>query len=980
MRSRLISRLLLPAILLFTGFAQAAQATLHTGQSRIARIDTGNRVALGGTISNRARRAADLGAAPADRKLNSLTMFFSLTAAQQADLDQLLAEQVNPSSPNYHQWLTPEQFGARFGLSSADLAKVSNWLTSQGFAITGMARSSTFVQFTGTVAQAQQAFGATIHSLSVDGEQHISNLSDPVLPSAIAGVVTSIAGLNDFRMKPRSRPSHIGIDPSKPRNTQTIGGTVSHFIAPGDLYTIYDFPAYSATAGAGVTIAVMGQTDLNQGNTLPDANVAAFRTASGLSPINLKLQFAGGTDPGVTAADIDEAHLDVEWSGAAAPGATILYVYGSDAFGNSLTYAIDNKVAPIVTVSYGGCETNFNSANFPAVSSASSGKATPPVGAGQSELASYNSLFAQANAQGMTIINSSGDAGATDCDTDGLASEGLAVDFPGSSPYVTSAGGTMFSGDVSTPSTYWSSTNGANGGSALSYIPEQPWNETAATTGLNDGGAGGGGASAFFSKPSWQMGTGAGATPNDFARDVPDISLNAASNHDGYFLCTSGANAQDLPCSNGFLDSTGTPNVFGGTSFVAPILAGILAQVEQHLGVGGTAATGLGNINSVLYGLANGPTYTSIFHEINSGNNSVPCSQGTPDCPNGGSIGYSAGTGYDQAAGLGSIDVAKLINSWSTATPTGIGGITSPGAITTTALTTTANALCGVSGSLALNVTVANLTTGTAPTGTVQFFVDNALVAGSSTPLNNGAATYTLATPALSSGGHNISAVYSGDSNHAGSKGTLLASDGTLASVDIVSTTKPDFTISPCQGAVSVSPGATSTGVAFTITPVNGFTGAVTMVLTNNNGMIATPSFTVPQVSITSTTGVSTSFVVVASQPNTSTASNSGTGPVPTRHSSDKSPWYAASSGATLACVLLFTLPRRRRWAALLAVVLSVAALNVTGCSNTSTTGGGGTPANPVTVATAGTYTFTITGASNSTGETHSAQVTVTVP
>jgi subtilase family serine protease len=966
MRSRLISRLLLSATLLFTGYTQLAQATV---QSRIASVDSGSRIAVHGTISSRAKRATVLGDAPTSQKLNSLTLFFSLTSAQQADLDQLLAAQVNPSSPSYHQWLTPEQFGARFGLSSADLTKVSNWLSSQGFTITSMARSSTFIQFSGTVAQAQQAFGTTIRSLSIDGEPHISNLTDPVLPSAIAGVVTSITGLNDFRMKPHSRRSS-SVNEAKPLNTQTINGVVSHFIAPGDLYTIYGFPAYSATAGAGVTIAVMGQTDLTQGNTLPDANVAAFRTAAGLSPINLKLQFAGGTDPGISAEDIDEAHLDVEWSGAAAPGATILFVYGYDAFGNSLTYAVDNKVAPIVTTSYGGCESEFNSIPISATNT-------------QSQLAAYNAILAQANAEGITVMSAAGDDGATDCDTDGLASEGLNVDFPSSSPYVTSAGGTMFSGDVNTPATYWSSTNGANAGSALGYIPEQPWNETNALTGLTAGGAGGGGASAFFSKPSWQMGTGSGATPNDSSRDVPDIALNAAAMHDGYFVCSVGDGSGELPCSNGFLDSTGNPNIFGGTSFVAPTMAGILAQVEQHLGVGSTAATGLGNINSVLYGLANGPTYSSIFHDITSGHNSIPCSQGTPNCPNGGSIGFNAGPGYDQASGLGSLNVANLINGWSSAIPTGIGGTTSPGAISTTSLTSTATAtaLCGVSGSLALNVSVTGSITGTTPTGTVQFFVDGTLVTGSATTLANGTASYTLATATLSSGGHTIGAVYSGDSNYAGSKGTLLASDGTLASLDIVSTTKPDFSITPCSGAVSVSPGATSTGVAFTITPVNGFTGTVNMTATNNSEMTATTSFTVSPVSITSAAGVSTSFVVVASQPETSADLKSGLASNSGRHPSNKTPWYAAGSGATLACLLLFTLPRRRRWAGLLVVLLSVAALSAVGCSNTSTIGnttGGGTTT-PVTVAAAGTYTFTITGVATG-GLVHSTQVTVMVP
>jgi len=970
MSSRLISRLILPATLFLTGSIQSSQAAV---QSRISRIDTGSKVALHGTISSQAKRASVVGDAPVNRRLDTLTLFFSLTAAQQADLDQLLAAQVNPSSPSYHQWLTPEQYGARFGLSSSDLAKVSAWLTSQGLSVTSVARSSSFIQFAGTVAQAQQAFGVAIRSLSVDGEQHISNLTDPVLPSSVAGVVRSITGLNDFHMKPHLRPREVSLDPSKPinlrpSNTQISGGTTSHYMAPGDLYTIYDFPPYSATAGAGVTIAVMGQTDLNQSNSVPDPDVAAFRTAAGLPAINLRLQLAG-TDPGVSTSDIDEAHLDVEWSGASAPGATILFVYGSDAFGNSLVYAVDNKVAPIITISYGGCETDFNST---------------ATTSGPSQLAAYNTILAQANAQGMTVIGSAGDAGATDCDNlGGLAVGGLNVDFPGSSPYVTSSGGTMFSGDVNTPSTYWSSTNGANGGSALGYIPEQPWNETTALNGLSAGGSGGGGASAFFAKPSWQMGTGAGATPTDSSRDVPDFALNAAAMHDGYFVCSTGTNAQELPCTGGgFLDSTGNPNVFGGTSFVAPIMAGILARVEQNLGVGSTAATGLGNINSTLYGLANGPTYSSVFHDITSGNNAVPCTQGTPNCPNGGSIGYNAGTGYDQATGLGSFDVAKLISSWGSATPTGIGGTTSPGAISTTKLTTTASVLCGVTGSITLNVTVAGSIAGTTPSGTVQFFVDNAVIAGSSTTLANGTASYTLVTTTLSSGGHTISAVYSGDANYAGSKGTLLASDGTLASVDVVSTTKPDFSITPCTGVVSVSPGATATGIAFTVTPVNGFTGAVNLTASNDSNMVATTNFTVTPVNITSAAGVSTSFVVVASQTKTSGALRPGPGR-PSDRPAGEVPWYAAGSGATLACVLLFTLPRRRRWAGLLVMVLSIAAFSATGCSNTSNTGGntggsGGTTPT-VTNATAGTYAFTITGIASG-GLVHSTVVTVTVP
>src|SRR5882757_8148846 len=340
MRSRLVSSLVLPTALIVTAFSSSAQAAV---QNRIAgAVNNGSRVALPGTIGGHAKNSTDLGLAPANLKLESLSVRFSMTAAQQADLNQLLAAQLNPSSPSYHQWLTSEQFGARFGLSSSDLATVSTWLTSQGFTITSVAKSSTFITFSGTVAQAQQAFGTTIHTVSLNGEQHITNLSDPTMPSAIANVVLAVTGLNDFKLKPRSRARNLTADSLQPGFTTTVGGVTSHYIVPGDLYTIYDYPPSSTLNGAGITIAVMGATDLTTGSVLPDANLTAFRTAAGLPAINLKLQLAG-TDPGVVTGtgDIDEAHLDVEWSGASAPGATIEYVYGKDVLANSLTFAID---------------------------------------------------------------------------------------------------------------------------------------------------------------------------------------------------------------------------------------------------------------------------------------------------------------------------------------------------------------------------------------------------------------------------------------------------------------------------------------------------------------------------------------------------------------------------------------------------------------------------------------------------------------
>jgi hypothetical protein len=945
MRSRLVSSLALPAAILLAIFPSFAQATV---QNRIAGAVSGNsRVALPGTIGGRAKHSVDLGMAPGNLKLDSLSLRFSMTPAQQADLNQLLAAQLDPSSPSYHQWLTSEQFGARFGLSSGDIAKVSSWLAGQGFAITSVAKSSTFITFSGTVAQAQQAFGTAIHTVSLNGEQHITNLADPMLPSAIANVVLAVTGLDDFKLKPRSRTRNVTLDPLKPAFTTTISGQVEHFIAPGDFYTIYDVTPLlsSGITGAGVTVAVMGQTNIRP------ADVAAFQTAAGLTPKAPTLTLVPtSANPGFSPNDIDEGQIDVEWSGAAAPGATINFVFSTDVINGSLTYAIDTSptIAPIITISYGGCESGF----------------------GASFVTGINQLLQMASAKGITVMSSSGDSGATDCDMSGVATEGLAVDFPGSSPFVTSAGGTMFNEGSGN---FWNTTNtpitianvGSVTSSVKSYIPEQPWNETNASSGLDAGGAAGGGASAFFSKPAWQVAIG---VPNDSSRDVPDVSLNAAAQHDGYLVCSQSS------CTNGFLSSTGQANVFGGTSFVAPTLAGTLALVEQKIG----NTTGLGQIGPILYGLS---TTAGVYHDTLSGNNSVECSQGTANCPNGGVIGYTAGSGYDQASGLGTIDINALATNWKNAIPTGTGSTIGAG-LTTTTVTTT-NQLCAINAAtLSVTVAVAGSITGTIPTGTVQFFADNVPVGTPQPLVNGGLSAFALSTATIPSGGHNISAVYSGDGNYAGSKGTLLASDGSLAAVDFVSTSQKDFSLGPCTGpatAVTVQPGATSTGLTFTVTPFNGFTGMVTFSAVNNNLGAFTPTFSPTSVSVTGATPVTTSFVIKASQTTTAQLVK----PFQQRPLG-KAPWYVAGSGATLACMLLLTFPRRRRWGALLAVLISMAALTAVGCggSNTSTTGGGGTggggSGGGSTNATPGTYTFTITAVAGNL--THSTQVTVNVP
>ena len=425
-----------------------------------------------------------------------------------------------------------------------------------------------------------------------------------------------------------------------PRFTSNVSG--NHYISPSDFATIYNVTSAYAGGldGTGQKIAIVGQTDILLGD------IRAFRAASALPSNDPEVVLVpGSADPGTNTDDLAEADLDLEWVGAVAPQAHIIYVNSTDVM-QSFQYAIEQNLAPIISTSYGDCEKNFT------------GRETNILVA----------LAQQANAQGITILGPTGDTGAADCDwrnNQTIAARGLAVDMPGSLPYVTAAGGTEFQESSSS----WSSTNSATNASALSYLPEVVWNDTTMGEPLA---ATGGGRSINFAKPAWQSGIG---VPNDGVRDVPDVSLSASPNHDGYLICSNGS------CANGYRDTDGTLYVVGGTSVSAPSFAGIVAMLNQKVG------TAQGNINPILYSLA--ATAPQAFHDITTGGNHVPCRIGTTDCSTG-TIGYSAGTGYDQASGIGSVDVANLIAVWPMpAAATSTGGTTTGSTTTTTATTST---------------------------------------------------------------------------------------------------------------------------------------------------------------------------------------------------------------------------------------------------------------------------------------------------
>jgi uncharacterized protein (TIGR03437 family) len=573
-------------------------AALRAQENRITGpIDRNRTVLLKGNVHPSAQAQYDRGPVEPSFELAYVTLLLQPSPSQQTALQQLLAQQQDPSSPHYHQWLTSEQYAARFGLSPGDIAIVVSWLQSEGLKVNDVARGRHWIAFTGTAGLIDSAFHTAIHRYNVEGETHFAAALEPSVPAALAGVVSGFQGLDDFYPKPIDRLAPAG----DPAYNSSSG---AHYLAPDDFATIYDLnPLYNAGVdGTGQKIAIIGDTDIDL------ADIQNFRRRFNL-PANDPQVVLYGPDPGTNSDNLSEADLDLEWSGAVARNATIVYVY-STSVNTAAQYAIDQNLAPVISFSFGGCEPS----NSPA----------------------FRSIAQQASAQGITWLAASGDSGAAGCDaafSGAQATKGLAVSFPASIPEITAVGGTMFNEGSGN---YWAATNGPNLGSALSYIPETAWNESSTScppTGCLA--ASGGGASVLFSKPAWQTGPG---VPNDNARDVPDVALSAAD-HDGYFGVSGGLNW-----------------VFSGTSAPTPSFAGIVALLNQT-----QAQPGLGNINPALYRLAQ--STTNVFHDIATGDNIVPCRLNSPNCQNG-SMGYQAGPGYDLVTGLGSVDAYQLVTQW----------------------------------------------------------------------------------------------------------------------------------------------------------------------------------------------------------------------------------------------------------------------------------------------------------------------------
>ncbi|MBV9745886.1 MAG: S8/S53 family peptidase, partial [Acidobacteriia bacterium] len=544
-------------LLLFTAAAMWLPLLVFAQQIRIVgKIDNNQRITLRGHLHPRALPQFDQGRLDPGMRLSRVTVALKPSAAQQADLDQLLAQQQDPSSPNYHKWLTPEQFAERFGASQADVDKVVQWLQSQNLKVTSVARGRNAISVSGTAAAVESAFRVELHRFVINGESHFANATEPSVPAAFDGVIGGIRGLNNFRLRPASKVRLVLPRGARPKYTS--GDCGGNCIAPEDFATIYNLkPLYqSGLNGSGQKIVVVGQTDIRL------ADIQEFRSTFNLPAINLQqILVPNSTDPLISSGDLGESDLDLELSGAIAPNATIIFVY-SDDVETSAEYAIDQNLAPVISMSYGDCEAAYQA----------------------SDATSMRALAQQANAQGITWLAASGDNGATDCYGDGSGNDNVvSVDMPASIPEVTGVGGTEFNEGSGT---YWNATNDANGGSAISYIPETAWNDSSIDGSPS---ASGGGVSVYFTKPSWQTGTG---VPNDGVRDVPDIALSASADHDPYMIYSSDG------CREGRVVETCLQYV-GGTSVGPPQMAGLLALLNQQLVNSGSSA-GLGNINPQL--------------------------------------------------------------------------------------------------------------------------------------------------------------------------------------------------------------------------------------------------------------------------------------------------------------------------------------------------------------------------------------------
>ena len=985
--------------------------------------------ALPNHVPQWATSANDAGAIPSSQVLENLAIVVARTPAQQEAFDEFTREQLDPSSPEYHHWLTSAEIGQQFGRTPQEIQSLTAWLASQGLQVKWVSPSRGIIRFSGTADAVGKAFQTQLHSFNVHGVQRMAVITAPTVPALLAPLVLAVRGLSSEE----ETPLHHRRAVQSPSPAFSVGA--SDYIAPGDFDTIYDVPA--GLTGAGVTVGIVGESRTDF------ADFANFRTMTGATfgnPTEIVPTALGGIDPGPAytsppAQSVDtsaqgEAELDVFRVGSVAPAAKIELVVATAASGGinvDAEYLVDASPAPqVMSISFGGCE-YLN---------------------GAPEVNYWNQLFQQGAAEGMSIFVASGDGGAAGCDayftTPPSNPDPISPNDICSSGYATCVGGTEFN-DTANPAQYWNTDNRPGLSSALSYIPEGAWNEP-----LNDAvnppktqvASTGGGVSSFIPTPSWQ--TGSGVPTARAGRYTPDVSFSS-SGHDGYFGCFAAGGGD---CVSGYFES------FDGTSAAAPGMAGIAALLDQQAGAS------QGNLNPMLYATAE--SVPAAFHDVTVASSGVTgCSVNTPSmCNNsipgttgltGGEAGYLVGDGFDEATGLGSLDVQTFIDSvagtgptisalslnpasvpgggssaltitLSAAAPTGGASITLtssdadlltvPASVTIAAGQTSASAtLQAGTATVATTVTItasyggssqqAQLTIGpasspTTPTvtlapsassiGSDQSLTVTVTVSGSpgsaaptgtvkvssgnyssaATTLNGGTATIQIAGGSLSAGSDTLTAAYTPDS---ASAALYNATTGTST----VTVTAESYTMTAT--AVSMNPGGSTTST-ITISSTNGYAGTVSLtcaITASPTGATDMPTCSAAQsVTLSSSVTSGTATVTVSSTAPSGQSSS---------HLAMEKRWKGFGGGAALAILLLLVPGRLRFYRGFLGLgLIAFIASELLACGGGGGSGGTGNPTQSNPGTTAGNYTVTITGIGNDAAKTMTtATFTLTV-
>lgn len=536
-----------------------------------------------------------------------LNLAVALKIQNSGQLNSFLTDLYNPSSPQYHQYLTAQQFTDKF-IGNTVRQQVRDYLTQAGLTVNDSGLGSV-VNVSGTVAQVEATFNIHISNYKdKNGRSFYSNDVTPALPTNIAKDIQYIGGLsNSERLRSQMSVQDRSIQPNANTGTpQGCSDAVNYANAygsftPNQIATAYNFNGFytANNYGQGQAIALVELDDYN------DSDIAAYQNCFGTAIPVKRVLVDGGTSIGDGE---DEVELDIEVITGMATKLSSLLVYEAH---NDLGSLLDeyqkianDNLAPVVSTSWGGCEAN-TAGDF---------------------IQAENTVLQQMAAQGQSVFAAAGDDGSEGCGNSTISAED-----PASQPYVTGVGGTQLI------------INGDN-----SYKQETVWNEYNRVDLLGRrGGAGGGGISTIWTQPTYQNGTGTVNAYSNRHREVPDVSADADP-YTGYTVYIKGSF-----------------EAAAGTSAAAPLWAAAAGLTNNYLASKNLSY--LGFANPLIYGIFKAYPGAAL-HDVTMGDNCYDSSCGTPDS---GSGTYPATTGYDQATGTGSFDAATFAKDAAAFPPAG---------------------------------------------------------------------------------------------------------------------------------------------------------------------------------------------------------------------------------------------------------------------------------------------------------------------